>query len=940
MIQSIQVVDQPLQQQQQQQQQQHQHQHQHQQLPQQQQQPQPVSQENLLKFGQDMNTGGITLNCGNNQTVQNLLGQFLNPLAQQAHNGTTPSYTSPDGSFQLINTNGGILQNLPTGSNNISLTTDTNSAPVTTPFVLQQANQAGATQPMLLNPNTFLLNPGATVSPQTFILNPIAIPNQANPTAANNTTFFVASANLGSGNTTFLTNLNTAPLQTTVDANAGGGGNNATVLLTAPPNVGGDPNAILLQPETKTNVPVTPTSVGPADVKPFNNSGLRRSLGTRSSQKKTVQELLKEDEQKRVQVDSEALDLEKTRDTLALRLKLRRPRNELVDQGIIPSTAFKSSPAFHEQLQRLERAKVGDHLQKKMRMRPDKAQLVHHHILEDTNLDPIVNARQQMLKRARLEQDLDIKIKNRPGPLELIEGNILKPETEVEQYVKDGSLRFFKTSGSDPESPFTFYDTTDGSDEALSPPQPDTSTSDTQPSSVNSIPSPSDTLFFSDKMKPIANAQTSPHKMISSTVPGLTIKQEQGVTSPPGTGSSLFSVLTSSSSSCKNSSSSSSRNQRKKQAKRSKPKEIKFHEYKPPNEQGSKAGSQPQLGNPYNLLLMQQQLYLQLQLLQQQQRVVPTEQSNLATSCSSNSSSSSASVTVSNPSTTKLPSPTVQQTLSASASPSQSDVKITTSNNNSSSSSNSNIITTSSSSTNSSTATTTATSTTATKTFSLAHIEDMKVSELKAELKNRGLHVSGTKPQLVQRLRTAELTAQAGSIAGSPDVMSSVTKVTSSTDVHIDSLSDCNSNRQSLTSPPVSPLDAKAEPMSPSSPQFESPTFQPVKTPSISSPVSNPSSLTFQNLAHSQEQKRVEEMTMSPPASAGSLHLRSPPPSGRQHRRRWQQHGHGHGGSVRLLWARRPSQLAVVEAATAEDRRVTACLRVITDAANTATVRE
>lgn len=57
----------------------------------------------------------------------------------------------------------------------------------------------------------------------------------------------------------------------------------------------------------------------------------------------------------------------------------------------------------------------------------------------DTNLDPIVNARQQMLKRARLEQDLDIKIKNRPGPLELIEGNILKPETEVEQYVKGQS---------------------------------------------------------------------------------------------------------------------------------------------------------------------------------------------------------------------------------------------------------------------------------------------------------------------------------------------------------------------------------------------------------------------------------------------------------------------------------------------------------------------
>lgn len=314
---SIQVVEAPNQQQQP---------LQSQPAPQQQvQQPQQISQDNVLKFGQDINMGGITLNCGtmdNNQAVQNILGQLLNPVTQQPQNGTHHLIQAADGSLQLINMNGSILQNLPTASTNITLTTDTNSGPVTTPFVLQQANPPGTTQPVLLNPNTFLLNPGATVSPQTIILNPFTVPNQPNPAAANNTTIFVAPANLASGNaTTFLTNLNAAQLQPTVDANVGGGNNAATVLLTTPANVsGGDSNTILLQPETKTNVPVPPASVGapvgasiPMEVKPF-NSGLRRSLGKSSSQK-TVQELLMEDEQKRVQVDSKALDLVKTRDS-------------------------------------------------------------------------------------------------------------------------------------------------------------------------------------------------------------------------------------------------------------------------------------------------------------------------------------------------------------------------------------------------------------------------------------------------------------------------------------------------------------------------------------------------------------------------------------------------------------------------------------------------
>ena len=48
----------------------------------------------------------------------------------------------------------------------------------------------------------------------------------------------------------------------------------------------------------------------------------------------------------------------------------------------VSDVALKTPPAFHEQRQKLERAKMGDLLKAKIQQRPDRQELVRQHILE------------------------------------------------------------------------------------------------------------------------------------------------------------------------------------------------------------------------------------------------------------------------------------------------------------------------------------------------------------------------------------------------------------------------------------------------------------------------------------------------------------------------------------------------------------------------------
>ncbi|XP_022093589.1 MKL/myocardin-like protein 1 isoform X2 [Acanthaster planci] len=551
--------------------------------------------------------------------------------------------------------------------------------------------------------------------------------------------------------------------------------------------------------------------------------------------------MTKKQKQKRSKKSKKSKELEKQdKKLLALRLKLRRPREELVSQGIMPP--LKASPGFHEQRQRLERAKVGDSLQRKIRLRPEKSHLVNQHILADTNVDPLVNATQQRLKRSRLEQDLDTKIKNRPGPLELIEGNILKTDNAlVEQAVKDGKVKFLKTNSLD-SNPFEFEeDSQEGfSDEALSPSQSEVSQAESQ-LSTGSLPSAHSSSAFGDNSKTLQAQQqqlqqqqqhqasvSSPSQLVSPKAGQafITIKQEPGLISPPPVTSNSFTPISAVSNISLASGGKvtpSPRQPRKKQTKRPKPKEIKFHEYKPPNEQSSKVQQASTVNNPYNLLLMQQQLYLQLQLLQQQQLILPNtaNQKHTTTSASSSNTPVTSAHTSSNSTVTTTAAPAAAPAAPAQAAPvtvkqQQPDTKPSI-------------------------------AASQGKPRSLSNLEDMKVSELKLELKNRGLHVSGTKPQLVERLRPY-MEQQVTTSASSPNEVSttsvtSSTRVSSSTDLDVPFSETTSSAQGSLSTPPISPefrssLSVTSEPMSPGSAfdPMSPPTFQGTLTAAVCSP--------------------------------------------------------------------------------------------------------
>nr|CAI5837650.1 unnamed protein product [Callosobruchus analis] len=110
--------------------------------------------------------------------------------------------------------------------------------------------------------------------------------------------------------------------------------------------------------------------------------------------------------------------------------------------------AHKTPAAYHGQRRQLERAKTGDMLKAKIQQRPPRQELERRHILEaDPNhVDPSLAERQRMLKKARLADQLNDQLSHRPGPLELIQKNILHTEEPIEQAVKTGRIPYKATS--------------------------------------------------------------------------------------------------------------------------------------------------------------------------------------------------------------------------------------------------------------------------------------------------------------------------------------------------------------------------------------------------------------------------------------------------------------------------------------------------------------
>ncbi|NXY76318.1 MKL1 protein, partial [Glareola pratincola] len=357
-----------------------------------------------------------------------------------------------------------------------------------------------------------------------------------------------------------------------------------------------------------------------------------------------------------------------------------------------------------------------DYLKRKIRSRPERSELVRMHILEETSAEPSLQAKQLKLKRARLADDLNEKIAQRPGPMELVEKNILPVESSLKEAIIVGQVNYPKVADN------SSFD--EDSSDALSPEQP------ASHESQGSVPSPmdsriceplpsttgtslaqgtsqlqisadsSETLFLPEQPPPplpppplLPPSLTNGAALAAAKPPPTLIKQSQPK-------------------------SASEKSQRSKKAKELKPKvkKLKYHQYIPPDQKQDKGA--PPMDSSYAKILQQQQLFLQLQILSQQQQQHYNYQTILPAP----------------------PKPPGEQQSGASA-PAVRNLSATVSSASSVSSGSSGLMRQNSNAA-------------VGKPGPLpANLDEMKVAELKQELKLRALPVSGTKTGLIERLR-------------------------------------------------------------------------------------------------------------------------------------------------------------------------------------------
>uniref|UniRef100_A0A3Q0R7T7 Phosphatase and actin regulator n=1 Tax=Amphilophus citrinellus TaxID=61819 RepID=A0A3Q0R7T7_AMPCI len=285
---------------------------------------------------------------------------------------------------------------------------------------------------------------------------------------------------------------------------------------------------------------------------------------------------------------------------------------QLVEQGIMPP--LKSPAAFHGQIRSLERARTENFLKHKIRSRPERAELVRMHILQETGAEPSLQATQMKLKRARLADNLNEKIAQRPGPMELVEKNILPVDSTLKQAIIVGQVNYpkvFEEDSSDalsPEQPAS-------QESQSSVPSPGDSKGPETPSPV-SLPRiiPADFSFFVTSLQPLPT--TDFMKVITTNElpashPAVTLTQTVTTAVLPKPGPTLVK---------QSQPKAPSEKSRSKKGKEPKPrvKKLKYHQYVPPDQK--QEASEAPMDSSYARLLQQQQLFLQLQILSQQQQ--------------------------------------------------------------------------------------------------------------------------------------------------------------------------------------------------------------------------------------------------------------------------------------------------------------------------------
>ena len=228
------------------------------------------------------------------------------------------------------------------------------------------------------------------------------------------------------------------------------------------------------------------------------------------------------------------------------------------------------------------------------------------------NVDPGLMSKQMSLKKNQLADTLNRKLASRPGPLELIQGRILEPHNpELSAVVRSDVMRCVLG----PDEAGQISSSVANKDAGISR----QATSVTSPQGEFSPPS-KDTLT-----SPTSDSSGHPHSPEEMHSP----VNQGGLMSPPFNLPSLIppspmQVLTAVHmpgipASRKTLSPSQARKKQQKQKYR----KLRYHEYVPPtknNGKGGKTNPKPvhKQESPYNHVLQQQQLFLQLQVLQQQ----------------------------------------------------------------------------------------------------------------------------------------------------------------------------------------------------------------------------------------------------------------------------------------------------------------------------------
>ncbi|XP_068161274.1 myocardin-related transcription factor B isoform X2 [Antennarius striatus] len=490
--------------------------------------------------------------------------------------------------------------------------------------------------------------------------------------------------------------------------------------------------------------------------------------------------------------------LNERKNVLQLRLQQRRTREQLVEQGIMPP--LKSPAAFHGQIRSLERARTENFLKHKIRSRPERAELVRMHILQETGAEPSLQATQMRLKRARLADNLNEKIAQRPGPMELVEKNILPVDSTLKQAIIVGQVNYPKVLDED-------------SSDALSPEQP------ASQESQNSVPSPAEAR--APQTPSPAPAPPAPPTTVLQTFPFVTQSVTDLVTvvstselpssriaAPPTQPVTTAVASKPGPTLVKQSQQKTpSEKSRSKKGKEPKPrvKKLKYHQYVPPDQK--QEASEAPMDSSYARLLQQQQLFLQLQILSQQQQhynyqtILPAPLKSVAEGQTSSTNSLPTSIMVSLPAAP--PPPPVGP-----ARP-----------NNSLSNRKPGVLP--------------------------ANLEEMKVAELKLELKLRGLPVSGTKTDLIEKLKPFQGSPSTSAPANIPDATSTTLSVpmvvTSTTTTPAIVLPVQQVTLETMKStPPVSPIPSDPSTLTQDSCMSEPPSETSVVRPGWAGPQSSP----------------------------------------------------------------------------------------------------